>query len=73
MPIQYKIDVVAALRDAGYNSNRIRKDKIMGESYMQQLRRGQLVSWSALTMICKLLDCQPGDILEYVPDDQEAE
>ena len=66
MAIRYKIDVVAALKDAGYAPARIKKEKLLGESYMTQLRRGELVSWAAINTICRLLQCQPGDILEYV-------
>ncbi len=70
MPIVYKKDVLAALKEKGYNTNRIRKDKIMGESMLQKLRSGQLVSWATLETICALLECQPGDLLEYVKDVQ---
>ena len=65
MPIQYKVDVLTVLKEAGYNTNRIRKEKIMGEAMLQKLRSGQLVSWATLETICGLLDCQPGDLLEY--------
>ena len=68
MPIQYKVDVLAALKEAGYNTNRIRKEKIMGEAMLQKLRSGQLVSWATLETICGLLDSQPGDLLEYAKD-----
>ena len=63
--IYYTIDVLEALSNAGYTSYRLRKDKIMGERTIQQLRTGQPVSWSSLATICRLLNCQPGDILEY--------
>ena len=66
MALQYKIDVIAALKDAGYNSNRIRKEKIMGESMLQKIRSGQMVSWAVLETLCQLLNCQPGDLIEYV-------
>ena len=66
MGMQYKIDVIAALKEAGYNTNRIRKDKIMGESMLQKIRSGQMVSWATPETICDLLDCQPGDLIEYV-------
>lgn len=69
MAIKYKIDVVDALKNSGYNPTRIKREKLLGESYMTQLRRGQLVSWSAIDTICDLLDCQPGDLLEYVRDE----
>lgn len=55
-----------ALSKAGYSSTRLRREKLLGESYMTQLRRGELVSWAAINTICRLLQCQPGDILEYV-------
>lgn len=65
MPLRYKIDVLAALRDAGYTQNRIREEKLIGQSYLTQLRHGELVSWKTIETICCLLDCQPGDIVEY--------
>lgn len=68
MPIRYKINVMEELKKAGYSSTRLRNEKLMGESYMQQLRRGELVSWKAIDTICALLHCQPGDILEYVEE-----
>ena len=68
MPIQYKIDVLAALKEAGYNTGRIRKEKIMGEAMLQKLRSGQLISWATLELICELLGCQPGDVIEYEMD-----
>lgn len=72
MSVRYKFDVVEALKKAGYNTNRIRQENLLGQSYMTQLRRGQLVSWAAINTICKLLNCQPGDILEYIPDNEPS-
>ena len=69
MGMQYKLDVIAALKDAGYNTNRIRKEKIMAESMLQKIRCRQMVSWATLETICDLLNCQPGDIIEFVKDE----
>ena len=71
MPITYKINIVTALKEAGYNSNVIRQEKIMGQRELQKLRHNELVSWATIETICKLLDCQPGDILEYTSDEEE--
>lgn len=71
MPIKYKIDVLAALKEAGYNTNRIRQEKLLSESALQRLRNGEFVSLSNLGTLCKLLDCQPGDLLECVPDESK--
>lgn len=68
MALKYKIDILAALKAAGYTTAKIRKDKILGESYLQQIRRGEMVSWGAIDTICGLLGCQIGDIVERVPD-----
>ena len=68
MPVQYKIDILAALKDAGYNSVRLRNEKIIGQRQIQQLRDGELVSWLVIGRICALLGCQPGDLVEYADD-----
>lgn len=68
MPIRYKFDVLAALRNAGYTQNRMRIEKIMGQATLTQLRHGKLVSWANIETICRLLDCQPGDLMEYVSE-----
>lgn len=68
MSIRYKIDVLAALKSAGYTTTRIRNEKLIGQSYLQQLRSGEIVSTACLDKLCQLLNCQPGDILEYVED-----
>lgn len=66
MPLQYKIDVIRALKDAGYNSTIIRKDNLLAQSTLTKLRKGEGISWDNLQTICDLLQCQPGDIIEYV-------
>lgn len=72
MPVVYKMNVMQALKDAGYNTNRIRKEKIMGEAMLQKLREGHMVSWATFETLCELLQCQPGDLIEYIPDGGEA-
>lgn len=65
MPIIYKFDVLQALKSKGYNTNRIRKEKLLAESTVQKLRNNEMVAISNIETICRLLNCQPGDILEY--------
>lgn len=71
MPIQYKIDVLKELKDKGYSSARLRKDKIIGEATVQRLRNRQSVSFEVLAKICVILDCDIGDILTFVKDDSD--
>ena len=69
MAIRYKVDIMAELKKQGYSSKRIREEKLIGQSYLQQLRHGEMVSWKTLDTICALLGCQPGDLVEYIPED----
>lgn len=69
MAISYKVDIMKALKEAGYSSTRLRREKLIGESYMSQLRHGKLVSWKTLNTVCTLLNCQPGDLLQYTKDE----
>lgn len=70
MAIRYKIDILAELKKRGYTSTKIREEKLIGQSYLQQLRHGELVSWKTLDIICSLLDCQPADLIEFVKDEE---
>lgn len=67
--ITYKIDVLETLKDAGYNTTRLRKEKLLNESAIQYLRDGKAVGAKALNNICMLLDMQPGNIIKYVEEE----
>ena len=71
MPILYKFDVLAALKENGYSTYRIRKEKLLAESTVQAFRRGELVALENIARICELLHCQPGDILAYESEETE--
>lgn len=65
MPLRYKMDVLAALKEKGYTTYKIRQEKLLSESTLQKLRSGVGVSWESLETLCALLDCQPSEIFEY--------
>ena len=71
MPVGYKIDVLAALKEKGYSTYKLRKDKLLGESVIQQLREGEAVSWANVARLCELLGCDVGDIMEYTQEGTE--
>ena len=66
MPIKYKIDILSALKKAGYSTYKIRKEKLLGEATLQKIRNKEMISLDSLSTLCELLNCQPGDIMEYV-------
>ena len=71
--IQCKFDLLEALKAKGYTSYRLRKDKLLGEATLTKIRAGGLPSWHELDTLCSLLDMQPGDIVEYIPDNTRSE
>ena len=68
MPLLYKLDVLSALKEVGYTTYQIRKNKLLSESTVQKLREGKPISWENIETLCKLLNCQPNDIIESIPD-----
>lgn len=69
MALQYKKDILSALKEKGFTTYQIRKEKLLSESTVQKLRAGIGVSWENIETLCRLLDCQPGDLMEYVKDE----
>ena len=60
---RYKIDVLHALKEKGYNSTKLRKEKLLGENAIQSLRKDEMVGIIALEKLCSILEMQPGDII----------
>ncbi len=69
MGLQFKVDVLAALKEKGITTYQIRKEKLLSESTVQKLRAGVGVSWENIETLCRLLDCQPYDLIEYVKEE----
>lgn len=68
---KYKIDVMKELSERGFTSTRMRKEKILSEATMQNLRKGKGITTDTLNTICVILRCQPSDVLEIIPTDEE--
>lgn len=66
--IRYKIDIMESLKNKGYSSYKLRKDKIFGEATIQKFREKRHINFDNLDILCRLLKCQPSDIIEYVED-----
>ena len=69
MGLKFKVDVLSALKEKGITTYQIRKEKLLSESTVQKLRAGIGVSWENLETLCRLLDCQPYDLIEYEKDE----
>lgn len=68
MALQYKTDILAFLNDHGFTTYKLRKERLLSEGAIQSIRTGKPISWANIEQLCRLLDCQPGEILEYIQD-----
>ena len=66
--IRCKIDILGELKKAGYTTYKLRQEKIMGEALIQRLRGGGVPEIVVIDKLCRLLNCKPEDIIEYVED-----
>lgn len=66
--IKYKIDILAELKEKGYSTYKMRQNRIFGEATIQKFRAKEHFNFDNLNTLCRLLNCQPGDIIEYIPD-----
>ena len=73
MGTAFKINVLQALKDKGYSTYRIKNNKLLSQSTLQKLREGKPVSWENIETFCRLLEIQPGELLEYNPDTEDDE
>lgn len=67
----YKINIMEELAKKGYTVTMMRKNKIMSQATMQRLRRGEPVNITTINDICVMLRCQPSDIIQITPSDEE--
>ena len=73
MAIIINLDVVMAKRKVGLTELAKKVDITLANLSILKNNKAKAVRLSTLDAICKALQCQPGDILEYVEDDGEEE
>lgn len=73
MKIVVNLDVMMAKRKMGLKELSEKVDVTMANLSILKNNKAKAVRFSTLAAICKVLDCQPGDILEFVEGDEENE
>ena len=68
MPIMVNLDVVMAQRKMTLSQLSERVDITLANLSILKNNKAKAVRFSTLEAICAALDCQPGDILEFVPE-----
>lgn len=70
MPIIVNLDVMMAKRKMSLNELSEKVDLTLANLSILKTGKAKAVRFSTLEAICKALDCQPGDLLEYSKEDQ---
>lgn len=73
MSLRFKVDILEELKRKGINTNKLRKEKLLSEGVIQALREKKPISWANISKICEMLHCQPGDLMEYVPEEDDTD
>lgn len=69
MPIKYD-KLFKLLKEMGYTTYKIRKENLIGQGTLTALKKGTGgLDARTIEKLCRLLQCQPGDIMEYVEDE----
>ncbi len=69
MPIIVNLDVMLAKRKMSLSQLSEQVDVTIANLSVLKTNKAKAVRFSTLEAICKVLECQPGDILEYVPEE----
>ncbi|AEH49825.1 XRE family transcriptional regulator [Geobacillus sp. NFOSA3] len=69
--ISYK-PLLKLLIDRGIKKQDLQKAANISWSTMAKFNKGEYVSLEVIDRICAVLDCQPGDLIEYIPDEKES-
>lgn len=73
MAILVDLDVVMAKRKTGVKELAGKIDLTMANLSILKNNKAKAVRFSTLDALCRELKCQPGDILKYVPDEEQEE
>ncbi|MEJ2487048.1 MAG: helix-turn-helix transcriptional regulator [Anaerolineales bacterium] len=69
MPIQVNLDLILVKRGVKLSDLASAIDLTLSNLSILKTNKAKAIRFSTLEAICKELDCQPGDLLEYVPDE----
>lgn len=72
MPISYD-KLFQLMERKGIKKIDLRNKYNINPKTVDSLVKGRSVTVDTLVTLCKILDCQPGDLLEYIPDDEGSE
>ena len=72
MPIVYT-KLFDLLKEKGYSTYRVRQEKLISQGSLTAIRNGTGgLEHKTIERLCQVLNCQPGDLMEYVPEEDDT-
>ena len=63
-------DILGRLSRAGWSTYRLQNTGVISNGTIIQIRAGRAITTTTLDVICRLLNCQPGDLISWRPDEK---
>lgn len=64
-------NILQQLSNAGWSTYRLQKEKQLSNGIIMQIRSGKPITTETIDKLCRLLNCQPSDLIRYVPNKQD--
>ena len=61
-------NILKRLADCGWSTARLQRERQISNGTIIQIRAGRPITTTTIDTICRLCDCQPGDLMRYAPD-----
>lgn len=70
--LKFKINIINALKQHGYNTARIRHESLIGQKTLGDMKKGIVPGIKTINKLCELLEMQPGEFLEYENENKKS-
>ena len=67
------VDILKLLSEHGWTTYRLQRERQISNGTIMQIRAGKPITTRTIDTVCRLCNCQPGDLMKYVPDENQGD
>lgn len=64
-------NILGKLASRGWPTTRLQREHLISNGTIIQIRAGKPITTTTIDTICRLCECQPGDLISYIPDPEK--
>ena len=72
-PMLVCVDILKLLSEHGWTTYRLQRERQISNGTIMQIRAGKPITTRTIDTVCRLCNCQPGDLMKYVPDENQGD